>query len=76
MNISAITPFLFAFEERKEISSILKHISRAKMHTAFYSINRLNFEFTDKDLQKIKTFLYNFSSTLTQMFEMLSYSNI
>ena len=76
MNIRALTPFLFAFEERKEISALLKNISSAKMHTAFYSINSINFEFTDKDLQKIKNFLYNFNSTLVQMFEMLTYSNI
>jgi len=76
MDIGALTPFLFAFEEREEISTLLEHISGARMHTAFYSINGINFEFTDKDLQKIKNFLYNFNSTLVQMFEMLTYSNI
>ena len=76
MNIRALTPFLFAFEERKEISIILENISRAKMHTAFYSINSINFEFTYKDLKLIKKFLYNFSSTIVQMYEMLSYSKI
>ena len=76
MNIRALTPFLFAFEERKEISSILKHISRAKMHTAFYSINSINFTFTYKDLLLIKNFLFNFNTTLVQMFKMLSYSKI
>ena len=76
MNIRALTPFLFAFEERKEIASIFKRISSAKMHTALYSINSMNFEFTIKDLKLIKSFLYNFSSTLVQMFEMLSYSKI
>ena len=76
MNIRAITPFLFAFEERKEIASILKHISRAKMHTAFYSINSINFEFTYKDLVLIKNFLFNFNTTLVQMFKMLTHSKI
>lgn len=76
MNIRALTPFLFAFEERKEISSIFKHISRAKMHTAFYSINSINFSFTYKDLCLIKNFLFNFNTTLVQMFKMLSYSKI
>lgn len=76
MNIRALTPFLFAFEERKEIAAILKNISRAKMHTAFYSINRLNFTFTYKDLTLIKNFLFNFNTTLVQMFEMLAYSKI
>lgn len=76
MNIRALTPFLFAFEERKEISSIFKHVSRAKMHTAFYSINRINFSFTHKDLVLIKNFLFNFNTTLVQMFKMLSYSKI
>ena len=76
MNIRALTPFLFAFEERKEISSILKRISRAKMHTAFYSINSINFIFTNKDLVMIKNFLFNFNTTLTQMFKMLTYSKI
>ena len=76
MNIRALTPFLFAFEERKEIASIFKRISRAKMHTALYAINRMNFEFTVKDLKLIKAFLFNSSSTLVQMFEMLSFSKI
>lgn len=76
MNIRALTPFLFAFEERKEISSIFKSISRAKMHTAFYSINRINFCFTYKDLALIKNFVFNFNTTIVQMFKMLTYSKI
>jgi NADH:ubiquinone oxidoreductase subunit D len=76
MDIGALTPFLFAFEEREEISSILEHISGARMHTAFYSINGINFTFTYKDLALIKNFLFNFNTTLVQMFEMLSYSKI
>jgi NADH:ubiquinone oxidoreductase subunit D len=76
MDIGAITPFLFAFEEREEISTLFENISGARMHTALYSINGLNFEFTITDIKKIKKFLYNFNSTLIQMFEMLSYSKI
>jgi NADH:ubiquinone oxidoreductase subunit D len=76
MDIGALTPFLFAFEEREEIACILERISGARMHTAFYSINGLNFVFTKKDLNLIKNFLFNFNTTLVQMFEMLSYSKI
>lgn len=76
MNIRSITPFLYAFEEREEIAHILKRISRAKMHTAFYAINRLNFIFTIKDLELIKNFLYKFSASLVKTYEMLQNSEI
>jgi NADH-quinone oxidoreductase subunit D len=41
-----------------------------------HSINGINFNFEYKDLSLIKNFLFNFNTTLVQMFEMLSYSKI
>lgn len=76
MNIRAITPFLFAFEDREEIATIFKRISGAKMHTAFYSINSINFLFTIKDLDMIKNFLFKFSSSVVKIYEILQGSKI
>jgi NADH-quinone oxidoreductase subunit D len=76
MNIRVVAPFLFAFEEREDIAAIFKNISRAKIHTALYYINRTNFPFTIKDIQMIKRFIYKFSSTLIKIYELLSTSRI
>jgi len=76
MDIGSITPFLYAFEEREEIAHILERISGARMHTAFYAINGLNFIFTIKDLDLIKNFLYKFSASLVETYEMLQNSEI
>lgn len=76
MNIRAITPFLYAFEEREEVAHIFKRISRAKMHTSFYAINSLNFLFTIRDLELIKNFLFKFSASLVKTYEMLQNSEV
>jgi len=76
MNISAITPFLFAFEEREEIATILKSITSARLHTALYKIGGINFSITENDLYKIKKFILRFKSIVKDTYELLTSSAI
>jgi NADH dehydrogenase (ubiquinone) Fe-S protein 2 len=42
MDVGALTPFLWAFEEREKLMEFYERVSGARMHAAFYRPNEVN----------------------------------
>ena len=50
MDIGAVTPFLWVFEEREELATIFENITGARIHTSLFKLGGLNYTFSYTDL--------------------------
>ncbi len=71
MDIGAITPFLWAFEEREEICSILEIMTGARMHTAVIRPGGVNTLVTPEIASKIYELIFNLRFKITEVFKLL-----
>ena len=76
MDVGAITPFLWAFEEREEIASLFENLTGSRIHTALFKKEGLNFFVTKKDLFLIKEIIIRTKIKLIEIYELLSNSGI
>ena len=76
MDIGAISPFLWAFEEREEIYTLFENISGARMHTAMYGAGGLNFGVRSDDILYIKELVNRIKVKTNETFELLTNSTI
>lgn len=76
MDVGAISPFLWAFEEREEIATLFENISGARMHTALFKAGGLNFFVQKNDLLTITELLIRIKVKLTEVYELLNKSSI
>lgn len=76
MDIGAITPFLWAFEEREEIANLFENLTGARIHTALYDKGGLNFVINNNDLSLVQTFIYRLKYKLHETFQLLGNSSL
>ena len=76
MDIGAISPFLWAFEEREELATLFENISGARMHTALYKLGGLNFTVSHDDILYISETVLRLKVKLTEVYELLVNSTI
>ena len=76
MDIGAISPFLWAFEEREEIATLFENISGARMHTALYKMGGLNFSVRVDDITYIYETIIRLKVKLSEVYELLINSSI
>lgn len=76
MDIGAISPFLWAFEEREELATIYENITGARMHTALYKLGGLNFTINSSDILNILETISRLKIKVTEVYELLTNSNI
>ena len=76
MDIGAITPFLWAFEEREEIASFFENLTGSRIHTALYIKGGLNFHINNKDILLLKEFTIRIKVKVIEVYELLNHSNI
>lgn len=76
MDIGAVTPFLWLFEEREEIFTIFENISGARMHTALFKIGGINHKVTYTDLLNIQELVIRLKVKIIELYELLNNSNI
>ncbi len=76
MDVGAMTPFLWAFEEREKLMSFYERVSGARMHAAFIRPGGFSYDFPIDLLIDIRCFVSKFSKCLQNIEEMLTNNRI
>jgi len=76
MDVGALTPFLWAFEEREKLMEFYERVSGARMHAAFFRPGGLNIDIPFGLLSDIFNFIKQFSSRIDEMEELLTNNRI
>lgn len=76
MDVGALTPFLWAFEEREKLMEFYERVSGARMHAAYVRPGGVNYDIPLGLLHDIYIFLEQFAARIDEMEEMLTESRI
>ena len=76
MDVGAMTPFLWAFEEREKLMEFYERVSGARMHSAYFRPGGLNSDLPKGLLADIYLFINQFNLRLIQIEEMLTENRI
>lgn len=76
MDVGAMTPLLYGFEEREKLMEFYERVSGARMHAAYYRPGGVAFDLPIGLLDDINTFCVNFSRRLDEMEELLTNNRI
>jgi NADH dehydrogenase (ubiquinone) Fe-S protein 2 len=76
LDVGALTPSLWAFEEREKIMEFYERVSGARMHAAYIRPGGVAFDLPVNLLDDIYFFCYNFTRRLNEMEELLSTNRI
>ena len=76
MDVGAMTPFLWAFEEREKLMEFYERVSGSRMHTAYVRPGGVNLDLPIGLLDDIFTFIQQFSTRIDEMEEMLTNNRI
>lgn len=76
LDVGALTPFLWAFEEREKLMEFYERASGARMHACFIRPGGVNNNISNNLLNDIFKFTYQFSSRLDEMEELLTANRI
>ena len=76
MDVSAMTPFLWAFEEREKLMEFYERVCGARMHAAYFRPGGVSFDLPIGLLDDIYIFAEQFNLRLNEIEDMLSENNI
>ena len=76
MDVGAMTPFLWAFEEREKLMEFYERVSGARMHAAYFRPGGLQVDLPKGLLNDIYMFTEQFTLRLTEMEDMLTENRI
>jgi NADH dehydrogenase I D subunit len=76
LDVGALTPFLWAFEEREKIMEFYERVSGARMHAAYIRPGGVNEDLPLGLLSDIYAFISTFSASLDQLETLLSSNRI
>jgi len=76
LDVGAMTPFLWSFEEREKIMEFYERVSGARLHTTFFRPGGVNVNVDKKLLIDINLFNKNFKSRINEIYNLLNYSLI
>jgi NADH dehydrogenase (ubiquinone) Fe-S protein 2 len=76
MDVGAMTPFLWAFEEREKLMEFYERVSGARMHAAFIRPGGVSLDLPIGLLDDIYIFTQQFSTRIDEMEEMLTNNRI
>lgn len=76
MDTGALTPFLFAFEEREKLMEFYERVSGARMHSAYFRPGGVSADLPLGLLQDIHAWADQFASRLDEMEELLTGNRI
>lgn len=76
MDVGALTPFLWAFEEREKLMEFYERVSGARMHAAYFRPGGIAQDIPLQLLEDIFTFTKQFNSRLDEMEELLTNNRI
>lgn len=76
MDVGAMTPFLWAFEEREKLMEFYERVSGARMHAAYIRPGGVSTDLTIGITDDIYTFINQFNLRIDEMEEMLTGNRI
>lgn len=76
MDVGALTPFLWAFEEREKLMEFYERVSGARMHAAYVRPGGVSLDIPLGLCEDIYYFAQNFASRIDEMEEMLTNNRI
>lgn len=76
MDVGALTPFLWAFEEREKLLEFYERVSGARMHAAYFRPGGVAFDLPVGALNDIYLFARQFASRIDEMEELLTGNRI
>jgi len=76
MDVGAMTPFLWAFEEREKLMEFYERVSGARMHAAYIRPGGVSYDLPLGLLDDIHTFTSQFNLRIDEMEEMLTGNRI
>ena len=76
LDVGALTPFLWAFEEREKLMEFYERVSGARMHAAFIRPGGISEDLPKNLLNDIFTFVQQFPSRLDEIEELLTNNRI
>lgn len=76
MDVGALTPFLWAFEEREKLMEFYERVSGARMHAAYIRPGGVSLDLPVGTLQDIYIFARQFNDRLNEMEELLTGNRI
>ena len=76
LDVGAMTPFLWAFEEREKLMEFYERVSGARMHANFIRPGGVLNDISTELLDDIYYFLVQFQSNLTEFENVLNYNRI
>jgi NADH dehydrogenase (ubiquinone) Fe-S protein 2 len=76
LDVGAMTPMLWVFEEREKLFEFYERVSGARMHAVYFRPGGVNQDFPLGLLDDINTFSHNLTSRLDEMEEFLTENRI
>ena len=76
MDVGAMTPFLWAFEEREKLMEFYERVSGARMHASYFRPGGVSLDLPIGLLDDIYIFAEQFNKRLNEMEDMLTENNI
>jgi NADH dehydrogenase (ubiquinone) Fe-S protein 2 len=76
MDVGALTPFLWAFEEREKLMEFYERVSGARMHANYFRPGGVSYDLPKGLLEDIYNFIYAFASRIDEMEELLTTNRI
>jgi len=76
MDVGAMTPFLWAFEEREKLMEFYERVSGARMHAAYIRPGGVSMDIPLKFLDDVYFFITKFITRLNEIEEMLTTNRI
>lgn len=76
LDVGAMTPFLWAFEEREKLLEFYERVSGARMHAAYFRIGGVAYDLPINLLNDIFSFINSFSSRIDEIEELLTNNRI
>lgn len=76
MDVGALTPFLWGFEEREKLMGFYEQISGARMHAAYFRPGGVSFDAKASLMDEIYFFCFQFSARIDEMEELLTNNRI
>lgn len=76
MDVGALTPFLWCFEEREKLMSFYERVSGARMHAAYIRPGGVAQDLPEGILNDIYNFIIQFASRIDEMEELLTNNRI
>jgi NADH dehydrogenase (ubiquinone) Fe-S protein 2 len=76
LDVGALTPFLWAFEEREKLMEFYERVSGARLHSAYIRPGGVNYDLPVGLMDDIYSFIVQFSDRLVEIEELLTNNRV